>query len=175
MVYVTVNKDFYSKEEDVARSMEYLCDIGEYGHEITGGNNMEMLEEFDPSLFSQQFLAVQKGKKCTRRFYYITIEFNNTLVNGDMDFIYSVGLAVASMYPEYQSVFAVHGDKSSPVLHIMFNNCPVYPGKGNLTNSFDWYFVKELADRLVGQYLERVRDSRGFNKVSGGNRYHRWV
>ena len=57
------------------------------------------------------------------------------------------------MYPDYQSAFAVHEDKEYLHIHMVLNNCPVFPDKPKLTCVLNQYGIWKMVERRIDWYL----------------------
>ena len=62
-------------------------------------------------------------------------------------------MVVTGLYSHYQSVFTVHEDKSFLHLHIIFNNCSIFPNEKNLTSYFNKYAIQDMVDRMISSCL----------------------
>ena len=153
MAYAKLVKSRYQDEKDVEYLAAYLGRYIERCHYVEGGRNIISSVFVNPDIVAEQFLAVQYGESFRRRLYHLVISFDPLVDDADLDFAHYVGQAVCNMYPDYQSVFAVHEDKAAPHLHIMFNNCPIYPDKPKLSDVFNFVAINAAVNRMIDIHL----------------------
>ena len=153
MAYVKLAPGKYPDKSDVVNLAYYIADVNKCENIISGGLNIISAIKYNPELVTDQFFAIQQGERFERRVYHIIVNFDCGLDQPDLKLAYQVGQAVINMYPDYQSVFTVHEDKQSPHLHIMINNCPVYPDKPKLTGIFNLPTVRQVVDEIIDHHV----------------------
>mgnify|MGYP006389158067 CR=1 FL=1 len=122
---------------------------------------------YNPLFIADQLLAVQYKKitaKSPKRLYHIIVSMDMNIEGSnnygyhmnDRDlkrknvyFLMNLGNKILDLYPDYQSFFAVHEDKEHLHMHIVFNNCPIYPEKKNLTYCYNHLQIQRLVDSFV--------------------------
>ena len=153
MAIVKSAHELYVNNSDVVNALNYICDLYKCDNCIYSGRNISMLDMFDPNLFAIQFLAVQDKRRFTKRIHHVIISFDQISDSPDLNFCYQVGMAVTGLYQNYQSVFTVHEDKNFLHLHIIFNNCSIFPDVKNLTSYFSKYAIQNLVDKMIFAHL----------------------
>lgn len=152
MAIVKLIKGTYTEEEDVRRVLDYICNVIKCEHGIYGGRNIIAYNSYEEELIAEQFFAAQYRRRFLRRIYQVVISFEQ-VDEPNLDFAYQVGQAVAGLYADYQSIFAVHEDKWYLHIHIIFNNCSIFPDKENLTNIFDIFRIRQKVDSMIDARL----------------------
>lgn len=153
MAYVKSIYESYGNASDEINALNYICDLNKCKNNIYGGRNMIAIDMFDPNFFAEQFLVIQDKRRFSRRIYHVIIAFDQILESPDLNFCYQVGMVVTGLYSHYQSVFTVHEDKSFLHLHIIFNNCSIFPNEKNLTSYFNKYAIQDMVDRMISSRL----------------------
>lgn len=153
MAFVKSTYELYVNNSDMINALNYICDLNKCKNCVYGGRNISVLNLLDPNLFAAQFLAVQDKRRFTKRIYHIIIAFDQTLDSPDLNFCYQVGVGVTGLYQNYQSIFTVHEDKSFLHLHIIFNNCSIFPDVKNLTSYFNKFTIPNLVDKMIFAHL----------------------
>lgn len=120
---------------------------------VEGGRNIFDSITGNPYGIAGQFLVIQRGQRFSRRMYHLIISFEGILDKSHLGFAYKAGQAVADMYPDYQSVFAVHEDKKYLHIHMALNNCPVLQNKSKLSYVLNLYGIQKMVERLIDRYL----------------------
>lgn len=156
MAYVKMTDGTYPYEKDVIKVISYIADLSKCKHLVYGGRNIipDILE--DPYSLAEQFLLIQSRKHCNRRLYHIVISLSYSTDEACLELAYRIANMVTGMYTNYQSVFVVHEDNPNYLhIHMIFNNCPVDPGKKNLSYYFNICTVRDEVDDIVIDYIDR--------------------
>ena len=153
MAYVKLADGTYSRPEDEIKAIEYIGNLKKCSHMIEGGRNIIDSIIGNPYDIARQFLAMQWGQRFNRRMYHLIISFEGLPDRFSLKFAYDVGQAVADMYPDYQSAFAVHEDKRYLHIHMALNNCPVFLDKPKLSSVLNLYAIQNRTEAMVDWYL----------------------
>lgn len=153
MAIVKVTQAQYSYPSDVKNLLEYISDLNKSDHLICGGHNIIGNVYADPDSIAEQFLTIQKSRNARRRLYHLIISFDSIIDEPTGRLVYNIGQAICSLYNQYQSVFTVHEDTYNLHIHLVINNCPVFPSEPNLTASFNSYTVKQIVDDMIDTHI----------------------
>jgi len=153
MAIVKLTKDKYQYKGDVIKVIHYIGNLSKCNHEIFGGRNLFNYFNYYGDLIAEQFLAIQQGQRFVRRIYHLIISFDSKIDNADLFFAQRVGQRLCDLYPEYQSIFVVHEDKEALHMHMVFNNCPIFPGKPKLTSVFNLPLLQDIVDTMISKHL----------------------
>ncbi len=144
----------YSKPEDVYRLIDYVTGpLKQNRAGISGGRNLIGSPERDTDAIAEEFIIVQKDRNLRRRLYHVVVSFDTVLDKPNYGFLNTIGRRICSLYPEYQSLYTVHDDTDHLHLHIIFNNCSIYPNVKNLSSRFDFYTIIHLVDNMIDDEL----------------------
>lgn len=156
MAYVKIAEGTYPYEEDVIKAMYYIADLSKCKSLVYGGCNVISGILEDPYGMAEQFLLIQSRKKRSRRLYHVIVTLDYSVDDASLELADKVAGMVTAMYPDYQSVFVVHEDKRDYLhIHIIFNNCPLDPGKKNLSYYFHICAVRDRVEDMVIDYINR--------------------
>jgi len=153
MAFIKLAEGTYSRPEDEIATLEYIGNLKKCNHMIEGGRNIINSITGNPQGIAVQFLTIQQGQRFSRRMYHLIISFEDYLDGFSLNFAYKVGQAVADMYPDYQSAFAVHEDKEYLHIHMALNNCPVFPDKPKLSCVLNLYGIQRMVEEMIDRYL----------------------
>lgn len=153
MAIVKLADGTYSSPKDVIRAMDYIGNLKKCSHMVEGGRNIFDTITGNPYGIAEQFLIIQQGQRFNRRMYHMIISFEGILDKSHLGFAYRAGQAVADMYPDYQSAFAVHEDKKYLHIHMAFNNCPVFLDKPKLSCVLNPYGIQKMVEGMIDRYL----------------------
>lgn len=153
MAIIKLTKDKYQYKGDVIKILDYIGNLIKCEHEIFGGCNLFDYFNYDGGFIAEQFLAIQQGQRFVRRIYHLIISFDSKIDNADLFFARKVGQSISNLYPEYQSIFAVHEDKEALHIHMVFNNCSIFPDRPKLTSVFNLPLIHDMVDTMVSRHL----------------------
>jgi len=118
---------------------------------------------------ASQLIAIQEASPISfhRRIYHIGYDLDKALDTYGYIPIISVGLAIESLLPDYQSFFVVHENTKNLHLHMIINNIPIW-GDKTLSRFFNPNNMAYLADLV----LEECHRLLMLNKLAKANPYN---
>lgn len=121
MPCVKVINSGYNSPEDMMRLINYI--ISDEKHETNGLIGGYMILTGSPQYVYDQMMAVKNHyNKATGQFMRHIIVSPSEIV--DVNLLYIIAMQICKLFPEYQSVFAIHLEKEIPHIHIGINTVP---------------------------------------------------
>lgn len=144
----------YSNAIDVYRVVYYVLDINKTVHGIIGSNKIMCCKELNvyPQFVANQFLTIQSDMSgCSRRLYHVIISFDEEESEElKLSQIRNIAELVIGLYPDYQSIYALHENKEHAHLHILFNNIPIDDSIRKLSNAMFINRIENVVDDFIG-------------------------